>query len=74
MTSSVFMSWAVMMSPSFSLLRQWDSFGRMQGGIGDGPLAGIEVYYQRVKEAKDKRFIMLTECWLQWHAAWSVRL
>lgn len=29
--------------------------------IVDGPLAGIEGYYQRVKGAKDKRFIVLIE-------------
>ena len=29
--------------------------------IGDGPLAGISGYYQRVKGAKDKRFIVLIE-------------
>lgn len=31
--------------------------------IGDGPLAGIAGYYQRVKGAKNKRFIMMTEGW-----------
>lgn len=29
--------------------------------IVDGPLAGIEGYYQRVKGAKDKRFLVLIE-------------
>ena len=74
MTSSVFTSWVVMMSPSFHSSDNGVASAECKDGHRDGPLASIEGYYQRVKGAKDKCFIILTEGWSQWHAARSVRL